>query len=92
MENNFTERFETITKDLEDLKVKKIKAEEALKVAQKEEKELIAQMKELGVTPDTIEDEVHKLATDLEKQLKEIETELETLEEVASNLEEDVEA
>lgn len=67
------ERIEAAKQRLESAEKAKTVAETQLEAAQKQCDEVVEEMKQLGVTPDTIEDEITKLTASVEENLKLVE-------------------
>lgn len=67
------ERIEAAKQKLEAAEKAKTVAETQLEAAQKQCDEVVEEMKQLGVTPDTIEDEITKLTEAVEANLKLVE-------------------
>lgn len=66
--NNYKERAEKLSKQIEDKKTEKVRLEERLKSLKEEETKLVSQMEEMGI------ENVDKLS----ESIKELETEIET--------------
>lgn len=67
------ERIAEAKKKLEAAEKAKTVAETQLEAAQKQCDEVVEEMKQLGVTPDTIEAEITRLAESVEENLKNVE-------------------
>jgi restriction endonuclease len=67
---------------LEKAKTAKTKAETQLEQLNEEEKKLLEQMKEMGVTPETIEEKIKNLDQEIEKTVTDCETLVKELKEV----------
>lgn len=67
------ERIEAAKQKLEAAEKAKTVAETQLEAAQKQCDEIVEEMKQLGVTPDTIEDEITKLTASVEANLRAVE-------------------
>jgi restriction endonuclease len=67
---------------LEKAKTAKTKAETQLEQLNEEEKKLLEQMKEMGVTPETIEEKIKNLDQEIEKTVSDCETLVKELKEV----------
>lgn len=67
------ERIETAKQKLEAAEKAKTVAETQLENAQKQCDEIVEEMKQLGVTPETIEAEITKLSEQIEEDLKAVE-------------------
>lgn len=71
-------RIETAKEKVEEAKKLKIQFEERLERAKKDMADLLKQMEEAGTTPETIEQDIIALDSELEKLLTSIEETLET--------------
>jgi len=77
---NFEERIKELKEKISSLNNEKIRAETQLQAAQEQKNKLIEEMKELNVTPDTIDDDIKKLEHDIDKSLSTVEHEIEEIE------------
>ena len=68
------ERIEKAKERLEAAKNAKTKAETQLEAAQEQCDKVVEEMKQLGVTPDTIEAEIIRLSESVEENLKNVES------------------
>lgn len=84
MSNDLISRYEVLVEELETIKTKRIRAQEALKTAEKTEKEILDELAKLGVKPENLDSEIKRLSETIEKDLTDIETEFETLKDVSS--------
>lgn len=67
------ERIEKAKERLDASEKAKTKAEAQLEAAQKQCDEVVEEMKKLGVTPETIEEEINRLSASVEENLKNVE-------------------
>lgn len=67
------ERIEKAKERLDAAEKAKTKAEAQLEAAQKQCDEVVKEMKKLGVTPETIEEEINRLSVSVEENLKNVE-------------------
>lgn len=68
---DYEKDLEKLRNDLNHARNIKNRSEIALESLQREEEEIINQIKSLGVSPDKINEEIEKLKSDIEKLLKE---------------------
>lgn len=67
------ERIEKAKERLDAAEKAKTKAEAQLEATQKQCDEVVEEMKKLGVTPETIEEEINRLSASVEENLKNVE-------------------
>lgn len=67
------ERIEKAKERLDAAEKAKTKAEAQLEAAQKQCDEVVEEMKNMGVTPETIEEEINRLSASVEENLKNVE-------------------
>jgi chromosome segregation ATPase len=70
---NISARLEAIKKQIEQGKVEKTRAETNLESYTKQQEEIVSQMAELGVTPETVDAEIERLGREIEGGLKQAE-------------------
>ncbi len=70
---NITARLENLKSQIESGKVEKTRAETNLQTYEKQRDEIITQMAELGVTPETVDNEIARLEQQIEADLREAE-------------------
>lgn len=67
------DRIEAAKKKLEEAERAKTRAEAQLEAATKQCDDVVKEMEKLGVTPDTIEEEINRLTASVEENLKAVE-------------------
>lgn len=66
---NITARLDALKKQIETGKVEKTRAETNLQTYEKQRDEIVGQMAELGVTPETVDGEIERLGQEIEADL-----------------------
>jgi len=72
-EENITARLDALKNQIEKGKVEKTRAETNLQTYEKQRDEVVAQMAEMGVTPETVEAEIERLGKEIEEGLQQAE-------------------
>jgi chromosome segregation ATPase len=67
-------RLNNLKIDIEKGKTEKTRAEANLESYTKQREEIVAQMKEMGVTPETVETEIEKLGNEIQENLSKAES------------------
>jgi len=70
---NITARLDALKNQIEKGKVEKTRAETNLQTYEKQRDEVVAQMAEMGVTPETVEAEIERLGKEIEEGLQQAE-------------------
>jgi len=70
---DFTARLNNLKSQIEQGKTEKTRAETNLESYTKQRDEVVAEMQELGVTPETVDQEIEKLEQEIEDSLKQAE-------------------
>ena len=70
------EKLKKLKAEVDEFKSEKIRKEEQLKGLRQQRDDLIAQIKDLGYTPENLSSEIKKLEDSINSQLSEIETKL----------------
>lgn len=68
-----TERLESLKSQIEQGKSEKVRAETNLESLEKQRKEIVAELAELGVKPDQLDQEIERLKSEIEAGLSEAE-------------------
>ena len=68
-----TVRLNSLKSQIEQGKVEKTRAETNLQTYEKQRDEVVAQMAEMGVTPETVEAEIERLGKEIEEGLQQAE-------------------
>lgn len=71
--NDVTERLNSLKSQIEKGKTEKTRAETNLQTYEKQRDEIVAEMAELGVTPETVDAEIERLDAEIEEGLKQAE-------------------
>lgn len=70
------EKLKSLKRKVEEVKSEKIRKEEQLKSLRQQRDDLVAQIKDLGYTPENLSTEIEKLEGSVNSQLSEIESKL----------------
>ncbi len=70
---DITARLNNLKKKIEEGKVEKTRAETNLQNYTKQRDDIVAEMAELGVTPETVDQEIERLDAEIEESLKQAE-------------------
>lgn len=73
---NNEEKLKKLKAKVEEVKSEKIRKEEQLKSLRQQRDDLVAQIKDLGYTPENLSTEIEKLEDSVNSQLSEIESKL----------------
>ena len=71
--SDVTVRLNNLKSQIEQGKVEKTRAETNLQTYEKQRDEVVAQMAEMGVTPETVEAEIERLGKEIEEGLQQAE-------------------
>ena len=73
---NSEEKLKSLKRKVEEVKSEKIRKEEQLKSLRQQRDDLVAQIKDLGYTPENLSTEIKKLEGSVDSQLSKIESKL----------------
>lgn len=71
---DYTQRLETLKENLDKAKLNKVKYEERLNILIKEKEDIIKEIKNLGIAPENLDEEIKNLEREISKDIEKAES------------------
>lgn len=71
---DYTQRLETLKENLDKAKLNKVKYEERLNILIKEQEDIIKEIKNLGIAPENLDEEIKNLEKEISKDIEKAES------------------